>query len=340
MLPFFVIGTLILCLLTLAPGIGVEKKGASRWIKVPFVGTLQPSELAKFAVILFLANLFDKYNASDSELEKNKDYFYPLTGLLVFVLVIILQKDLSTGLFIFVIGVALFVISGARLSWLIPFCVLAIPAACLLIAIQPYRLNRVVAFLKPEEFQLTTGFQRFASRRAISAGGLWGNGMGTGMNYVTSIPEGLFRGNIKATSIAGTFKQTGITSIPTNLLKYNLLLTNLQNAFNTNNKNITDFSLYLPATEVTNLGYFVYRTGSNGGTEAATRILYVPTGSTTASTASSEGTTNITATEYTPDMNEFYTHVYNLIQDGVLTITDVPSQWQEGVQAIIDANNP
>ena len=59
MLPVIVIGTIVLCLLTFVPGIGVERNGASRWIRLPFFSTFQPSEAVKFAVVFFLANLFD-----------------------------------------------------------------------------------------------------------------------------------------------------------------------------------------------------------------------------------------------------------------------------------------
>lgn len=189
-LPALVIGTLILCLMTLVPGIGDSRKGAPRWIRIPVIGTVQPSEFAKMALVLFLANLFDKIQRQDDEFKnEQRDFLYPLIGLMVFVMVIFLQKDFSTGLFIFAVGCIMFFVSGARMLWIFPLLSLAVPAAVLMVVMEPYRLMRVVAFFKPEDFLLTSGYQRFASRRAIIAGGFWGNGMGSGMQYVNSIPE-------------------------------------------------------------------------------------------------------------------------------------------------------
>jgi len=189
LLPVIVLGSLFLCLLTFVPGIGLSKKGAPRWIHVGSMFTFQPSELAKLSVVFFLANLFDKDNAIDGENNDSKSFFYPLVGLLVFVVVIFFQKDFSTGLFVFTIGVAMFFVTGARLSWFLPLLMLATPAAILMITLEPFRLMRVVAFFHPEDFTLTTGYQQFASQRAITAGGIWGTGFGTGMSSVSSIPE-------------------------------------------------------------------------------------------------------------------------------------------------------
>lgn len=186
-LPIIVIGTLLLCIIAMLPGIGSERKGAARWIRIGNFGTIQPSEFAKFAVILFLANLFSKNSESDS---KNKnDFQYPFIGLLIFVVVIFLQKDFSTGLLVFAIGLVMFVISGVRMLWLIPLTLLAIPAVVLMVTIEPYRLMRVIAFFHPEEYVLSSGYQKFASQRAITAGGIWGNGFGSGLTEVFKIPE-------------------------------------------------------------------------------------------------------------------------------------------------------
>ncbi len=179
--------TLILCIFALIPGIGSERKGASRWISIPHVISFQPSEIVKFTLVLYLSHLFDEHS---KEYEENsKEFIYPVVALLLFVMVIFLQKDLSTGAFIFFIGISMFIITGASLMWLIPFALLAIPAIILMITLEPYRLMRVLAFFKPEEFTLTTGYQNFASERAISAGGIWGVGSGMGLEKVSGIPE-------------------------------------------------------------------------------------------------------------------------------------------------------
>ncbi len=183
-LPFFVLGSLILCMRAFIPGIGSNRKGASRWIYVFNIFTIQPSEFAKFAVVLFLANLFSKHRE-----ERQKSFAYPLAGLFVFVSVIFLQKDFSTGVFIFVIGCILFFACGARMTWFLPLVMLAIPAMVFMVTIEPYRLNRVIAFFHPEEFAMTSGYQEMSSQRAITAGGFWGNGVGEGLVEVFKIPE-------------------------------------------------------------------------------------------------------------------------------------------------------
>lgn len=188
-LPVFVIGALVLCFFTLIPGIGYERKGAPRWIRIGSSATFQPSEMAKVAVVLFLANLFDKDKKKTELEEDGVSAIYPLIGLFSFVLVIFLQKDFSTGIFVSIVGLSMFFVTGARLTWFLPMVLLAIPATVLMITLEPFRLMRVVSFFHPEEFVLTTGYQQFASQRAISAGGIWGTGFGTGMTSVNSIPE-------------------------------------------------------------------------------------------------------------------------------------------------------
>ena len=185
-LPIFVLGTFVFCFLPMLPKIGSSSHCASRWVVIPHVGRFQPSEFAKFAVIHYLANLFEKYLGGTHTEEKN--FLYPLLGLFAFVVVVFMQKDFSTGLFIFVIGVIMFFVSGAKMNWFIPLVLLAIPCIILLIVMEPYRLERVISHLHPSEYELTTGYQRSAASRAIINGGLWGNGMGSGLTSI-HIPE-------------------------------------------------------------------------------------------------------------------------------------------------------
>lgn len=187
MLPYIVLGTILLCLLTFIPGIGVERNGARRWIKMPFNFSFQPSELVKFTVVLFLANLFDKQQEIENPDEKN--VLPCVIGLFIFLILVLLQKDFSTTVFIAGIGVLLFFVSGTKLTWIFPAAVLIIPIAILMIVLEPYRLDRIIGFLKPMEGSSTINYQSLAAKRAISAGGVWGSGIGSGLVRMNSIPE-------------------------------------------------------------------------------------------------------------------------------------------------------
>ncbi|MCI6258366.1 MAG: putative peptidoglycan glycosyltransferase FtsW [Treponema sp.] len=186
-LPYFVLGVLFLCLCTFIPGIGIEKKGAVRWIKIPFFSSFQPSEFVKFAVVLYLANLFDKQ--AESANAEERGVFPAAFGLCVFVGIVFAQKDFSTGLFIFIIGIIMFFVTGAKLSWLIPFSILAVPATVFMILIEHYRVSRLIGFLHPEEDVQGVNYQITAAHRAINAGGFLGRGMGSNLVRLSGIPE-------------------------------------------------------------------------------------------------------------------------------------------------------
>ena len=183
----FALVSLALCLMALLPGIGSERKGASRWIVIPHVISFQPSELVKFAIPLYLAHMFDRH--SDEYEESSREFVYPAAVLLIFVVTIFCQRNFSTGIFIFALGIAMFVLSGASLKWLIPVVALAIPASLLVISMEEYRLMRILAYLFPDKFRLTAGYQSSASERAISSGGVWGLGIGDGLERISGIPE-------------------------------------------------------------------------------------------------------------------------------------------------------
>ena len=185
-LPVIVFGSLFLCFLTFIPGIGISANGARRWIRLPYFSSFQPSETAKFAMVLYLANLFDKQEKLPAE---ERSVLPAFLGLFVFTLVIFLQQDFSTGLFIFIIGLMLFFVTGARLSWFVPVAGLGIPAAGLMILLKPYRVNRLVGFLAQDDNLQTFNYQLNNAKKAISDGGLLGQGIGTGLTKINSIPE-------------------------------------------------------------------------------------------------------------------------------------------------------
>lgn len=187
MIFILVVFSVVCCILTYFPGISIEKNGARRWLRMPLNFTFQPSELVKFVMVLFLANNFEKQEEIINEDEKS--VFPCVLGLFTFSGLVIAQKDFSTGVFIVLTGILMFFVSGTKLKWLIPFLFIAIPAVFLLITLEKYRMERIIGFLRPDDFASSVNYQTLAAKRAISAGGIWGNGIGSGLSKINSIPE-------------------------------------------------------------------------------------------------------------------------------------------------------
>ena len=181
-----VIATFVLCLLTFVPGLSVIKNGARRWLRMPGNFIFQPSEFVKFALIMFLANYFDK---QEKLIDPDEKTVFPcVIALVLFSGIVFAQKDFSTGAFILLTGILLFFVSGAKLVWILPFTVLAIPAVFLMITLNPFRLQRLIGWIRPDEFSSGINYQSLAAKRAISAGGVWGSGIGEGLTKINSIP--------------------------------------------------------------------------------------------------------------------------------------------------------
>jgi len=183
---FFIGLAAFLCILTLIPGIGVERYGASRWIEIASF-SYQPSEMVKFVLPLYLSHLLDKKGG-------NLDNFYSgilppvlITGL--FFGLIYIQNNFSTAVFIVFNAMVIFFLAGMRYRYFLAALAMIMPAAVLLVFTKEHRVRRLVSFIKPEWDPLGAGFQVNASRDAIISGGLWGKGIGEGTRKVASIPE-------------------------------------------------------------------------------------------------------------------------------------------------------
>ena len=102
---YMVLITLVLCALTFIKPLSIEKNGARRWIRLPLNFTFQPSELVKFALVLYLASYFDKLS---EDVSGEKDVL-PCVGIfLLMVLLVLLQKDFSTSVFLTCLGILMF----------------------------------------------------------------------------------------------------------------------------------------------------------------------------------------------------------------------------------------
>lgn len=206
-----VVVSIILCLLTFIPPFGIEKNGARRWLRMPINFTFQPSELAKFSLVLFLANFFDKQSKLEDE---EKNIFPCVLGFIFCLTIVFAQKDFSTGAFMMVIGILLFFVSGTKLLWLLPFSIIAIPAGSLMIALEPFRLRRIIGWISPNMYGSSFNYQALAAKRAISSGGFWGSGIGNGLTRINSIPEiqadYIFAGWSEAMGFIGIFLYFGL----------------------------------------------------------------------------------------------------------------------------------
>lgn len=185
--PLIVCVSIILCICTFIPGLGIEKNGARRWIKMPFNFSFQPSEFVKFSLVLFLANYFDKQ--SEIEIPEDKTVFPAVLIFIILDVLVFLQKDFSTGLFIFIIGFLMFFVSGSKLAWFFPLMIIAIPAFILMISLESYRLDRIAGFFNPDKYANSINYQYTRAKVAISEGGFWGNGIGAGLKKINFIPE-------------------------------------------------------------------------------------------------------------------------------------------------------
>lgn len=203
-LPAMVFASIILCWMVFLPGIGIEKNGARRWLNFGFT-TFQPSEMVKFTVVLYLANYFEKQSGVESQIDRT--VFPAVVLTFVMVISIFVQQDLSTSVFVGGLSVILFIVSGSKIFWLVPVMLILIPCGILLVLLEPYRLDRIIGFINQDEFLQDLNYQMISARKAISAGGLWGQGLGSGLMKINSVPEiqsdYIFAGWVEAMGFCG-----------------------------------------------------------------------------------------------------------------------------------------
>ncbi len=196
-LPLYVVG-LALLVATALPGLGITKKGATRWLNVGVV--IQPSEMMKIAMPLMLAWWFQKREGQLRTL----DFVVAGALLLVPVALVIKQPDLGTALLVLAAGI--YVIFFAGLSWrlVVPVLVLAAVAVTALVLAQDricasgvhwpllreYQQHRICTLLDPSTDPLGKGFHIIQGMIAIGSGGLGGKGFMQGtQTHLEFVPE-------------------------------------------------------------------------------------------------------------------------------------------------------
>lgn len=177
--PFLFIGTIGLLLLVLI--IGTVGGGAKRWLSVGNLFTVQPSEIAKLALVLQLAMYMEKYKDiinDDPSIKKRRIYGigYPLIYIGIICLLVVLEKHLSATVILFVVGIIVIWAGGADRKFMVASGTIGVTTLALVAWFVPYTRRRIDIWFNPEKNITGDGWQTIQGLRAIGSGGLLGLG--------------------------------------------------------------------------------------------------------------------------------------------------------------------
>jgi cell division protein FtsW len=186
---YLLIVSVVLLIVVLIPRFGAEINYARRWIRVP-IGPIrvsfQPSELAKWSLIFFLAGFATTYNY---QLKSFLGGFVPACLLIGLVAALVLIEDFGTAALIVLLAFIMLAVAGAKWWHLlapVPFAAAAFTAAILM---SPERCQRILAFLHPDRWTDSINYQPNQSLIALGSGGMVGKGLGLGICKYGHLPE-------------------------------------------------------------------------------------------------------------------------------------------------------
>jgi len=184
--PMLFLVSLFLLLLVLVPGVGMKINGARRWLR--FFGlSFQPAELAKLAVVLFLASYFAR---RQDRLDSFLDGFLPpllMTGIMASL--IIVQPNFGTAVVLLVTAAVMFYVGNARISHLCATAAAGIPSLLFLMWMAPHGRARLLALWNPSQVSAKATYQLDQSFYALGPGGWLGLGLGNSMQKLFFLPE-------------------------------------------------------------------------------------------------------------------------------------------------------
>jgi len=167
---------------------GISSSGSKRWINL-FIINLQPSELMKITLIIFLAKYYNKIPTN--QITSIKFMIVPMFALFVPVALVVTQPDLGTAVLIALGGIAVIWLAGFRMKYFLFSSVLFVCLAPIVIAfLKPYQKSRILTFFNPERDPLGAGYQIIQSKIAVGSGGIFGKGFLNGsQSYLDYLPE-------------------------------------------------------------------------------------------------------------------------------------------------------
>jgi cell division protein FtsW len=182
-IPLLIVSFILLALV-FVPGVGVSAGGAKRWIRL-WPSTFQPSEFVRLAMVIFLARYM---SIKDYRTDRFIYFFIPVAVMALFQGVFLMQPDFGATMSLGVLTLCMLFLSGTRLRYIVYLLALGAPAVVKL-ALEPYRLRRITAFLDPWNDAMGSGFQLVQSFMAFGRGGIVGVGLGNSRQKLDFLPE-------------------------------------------------------------------------------------------------------------------------------------------------------
>ncbi|HZV83241.1 MAG TPA: putative lipid II flippase FtsW [Geobacteraceae bacterium] len=180
---------LLACLVSLVlvfvPGVGGNVKGATRWIRFPGFN-FQPAELAKLALIIFMAYSLDR---KQEQIRWFKGLLPYMAVLLLMIGLLMIQPDMGSSMTLAGVAMVMLFAGGMRVSHVISIVMFSAPFVYYAIRHKEYRWRRIMSFLNPWADPSNTGFQIIQSWLAFGTGGVGGQGLGEGKQKLFYLPE-------------------------------------------------------------------------------------------------------------------------------------------------------
>lgn len=187
----------LLLFLLLVPGLGVERNGATRWLRMFGGLNLQPAEVAKLCMIIFYAKFITQYNFLTRSWKGLGVLFgsvVPIAALIYFI-----SDNLSSAVIVFGIVFCMIFVSAEdrKKVWVLiggMAATIGLVVGGILLFVNPdstgsFRFRRIFAWIHPENYADGVGFQTLQSLYAIGSGGVFGKGLGASMQKLNYIPE-------------------------------------------------------------------------------------------------------------------------------------------------------
>ena len=167
---------------------GLTSSGSKRWLDLYFMN-LQPSELMKVGVILFLAKFYHRVTVEN--MNSIRYLFTPIIALIAPLILVATQPDLGTSILIASGGLVVAWLAGVRVKFFAYSSIVLLALLPVAISfLKPYQKSRILTFLNPEKDPLGAGYQIIQSKIAIGSGGLFGKGFLNGsQSYLDYLPE-------------------------------------------------------------------------------------------------------------------------------------------------------